>query len=144
MKISQKGIDLIKKFEGFSSRAYLCPAGVLTIGYGHTGKGIKRTDIITEEDAQDLLRGDLSWVEEVINEKAKTALTQNQFDALCSLAYNIGASAFSNSALLRLINAGNLAAVPAQFLRWDKARGKVLAGLTRRREAEKKLWEGVC
>jgi len=143
MEISQDGIDLIKKFEGFSSRAYLCPAGVLTIGFGHTGKDIKRTDIITEENAEDLLKSDLAWVEEVINEKTKTELTQNQFDALCSLVYNIGASAFSNSTLLRLINAGNLAAVPAQFLRWDKANGKPLAGLTRRREAEKKLWGGV-
>lgn len=143
MNISQNGIDLIKRFEGFSPCAYLCPAGVLTIGYGHTGKDIKRTDTITEEDAQDLLKNDLIWVEEVINEKAKSELAQNQFDALCSLVYNIGASAFSNSTMLRLINAGNLAAVPAQFLRWDKANGKPLAGLTRRREEEKKLWEGA-
>lgn len=141
MKISQEGVDLIKRFEGYSSVAYLCPAGVWTIGYGHTDKDIHKGDTITEEDAQDLLRDDLIWVEEAINRKAKSPMKQHQFDALCSLVYNIGATAFTGSTLLRLLNAGNYDAIPAQFGRWNKANGKPLAGLIARREAERALWE---
>ena len=141
MNISQAGLNLIKKFEGFSSVAYICPAGVLTIGYGHTGADVHKGDHISEDMAEDLLRNDLDWVEDTIENKVKVPLKQNQYDALCSLIYNIGGSAFSASTLLKLLNAGNFEAVPAQFLRWDKANGKPLAGLTARRQAEKKLWE---
>lgn len=143
MNISQEGLSLIKKFEGFSSRAYICPAGVLTIGYGHTGKDVHKGDSITEEIGEDLLLDDLVWVENAINDKVKVPLTQNQYDALCSLVFNIGASAFSASTLLKLLNAKNYEAVPAQFLRWDKAKGKPIAGLTTRRMAEKNLWESA-
>jgi lysozyme len=128
-------LSLIKEFEGLRLEAYLCPAKVWTIGYGHT-KTAKPGMRITEGGAEALLRHDLEWVESTINKNVKVPLTQNQYDALASFIYNVGAGAFRKSTLLRLLNQGDYTGAAGQFQRWNKAGGKVLRGLTRRRQAE--------
>ena len=142
MKTSQRGLDLIKEFEGLYLQAYRCPAGVLTIGYGHTSvagepkvvAGMK----ITKQEAEDILRRDLAAVEADVGRLVKVPLTQNQFDALVSFQFNTGG--LGRSSALKRLNAGNYADVPAALLLWNKAAGKVLAGLTRRRKAEAALF----
>jgi lysozyme len=135
MKIGKKGLDLIKSFEGFEPKAYICPAGVLTIGYGTTSN-VKKNQIVTESQATDLLMKDCTKFEKVVNASVKVPLTQNQFDALVSFVYNVGPGNFQASTLLKVLNAGRYDQVAAQMLRWNKGGGKVLAGLTRRRKAE--------
>lgn len=141
MRTSQKGIDLIKKFEGCRLEAYKCPAGIWTIGYGHT-KGVKDGQIITQEQAEEFLREDLRIFEQTVESCVKVPLSQNQFDALVSFCYNCGSGALKTSTLLRLLNEGNYSSAADQFLRWNKAGGKVLAGLTRRREEERVMFLG--
>lgn len=140
MNISNAGIDLIKRFEGLRLKAYLCPAGVWTIGYGTT-KGVKAGQRITEAQAEELLRADVEKFELAVIRTVKAPLTQNQLDALVSLAYNIGNKAFGNSTLLRLLNAGDYAGAAKQFDRWTRGGGKVLPGLVKRRAAERALFE---
>lgn len=139
MKISQDGLNLIKEFEGFSADAYLCPAGVWTIGYGHIGN-VEEGQTVTEEEAEELLRHDVAFAEDAVTDYVEGDLTQGQFDALVCFVYNIGAGAFRTSTLLYLLNQGNSEGAAEQFLRWNKAGGKVLAGLTRRRKAERELF----
>lgn len=139
MRTSQKGIDLIKKFEGCRLEAYKCPAGIWTIGYGHT-KGVKDGMIITQEQAEEFLREDLRIFEQTVESCVKVPLSQNQFDALVSFCYNCGSGALRTSTLLRLLNEGKYSEAGEQFLRWNKAGGKVLVGLTRRREEERELF----
>lgn len=139
MKTSQKGIDLIKKFEGCRLEAYRCPAGVWTIGYGHT-KGVKDGMKISQAQAEEFLREDLRIFEKAVESCVKAPLSQNQFDALVSFCYNCGAEALRTSTLLKLLNEGKYFEAGEQFLRWNKAGGKVLVGLTRRREEEKTLF----
>lgn len=139
MNISQNGIDLIKHFEGCELEAYKCPAGVWTIAYGHT-KGIQPGMVITEETANDMLVEELEEYENYINSMVKCPLSQNQFDALVSWVYNLGPANLQASTLLKVLNAGDYAGVPAQIMRWNKAGGKVLEGLTRRRQAEADLF----
>lgn len=135
-----KNIDKIKEHEGLRLQAYLpTPNDVWTIGYGHTSTA-KKGMVITEEQAEALLRKDIAWVEEAINTKVVVPLTQNQYDALASLIYNIGAGAFSKSTLLKMLNAGDYKGAADQFLRWDKQKGKTLRGLTRRRQEERELF----
>jgi lysozyme len=141
MKTSQAGIDLIKTFEGIKLNAYLCPANVWTIGYGTT-RGVKAGQVISAAKAEELLREDVREFERGVTEAVKVPLAQHQFDALVAFTYNVGLGAFRTSTLLRLLNKGEVAAAAGQFARWNKAGGKVLAGLTRRREAERKLFEG--
>ena len=133
-------IDIIKKHEGLRLEAYLpTPNDVWTIGYGHTHttkQGLK----ITEGQAESLLRKDITWVEKAVNTLVVVPLTQNQFDALSSLVFNIGEGAFSSSTLLRLLNAGDYEGAANQFLRWNKQKGVALKGLTKRREEERKLF----
>lgn len=142
MKISQKGIDLIKKFEGFRSEAYICPGGVITIGYGHT-RNVKYTDKVTKEQAEQLLREDLEKYEAAVLNYITVALTQKQFDALVSLCFNIGATGFFNSPVRRLVNEDphQLERIGLAFSRHNRAGGQVLPGLTRRREEEFKLYK---
>jgi lysozyme len=144
MKISKLGLNLVRHFEGMYLRGYKCPANVWTIGYGHTGlvdgKPIHGNMIITEEKAIELLQQDMAVFENAVKDSVKVPLTQNQFDALVSFAFNVGAGALRNSTLLKLLNQGKYEEVPAQFLRWNKGGGKVLAGLTRRRKAEGHLF----
>ena len=140
MKISQKGIDLIKKHEGCSLVAYKCPSHILTIGYGHTGNvsaGMK----IDQATAEKLLKQDLIIHENNVSRLVKVPLTQNQFDALVSFEFNTGYGKFASSTLLKDINAKNFADVPAQMRRWiHGADNNILDGLVKRREDEIKLF----
>lgn len=143
MRTSNKGIELIKRHEGFRARAYKCPAGVWTIGYGHTG-GVNSGDVITEARGEQLLRADLAHAERVVDMQC-LPLSQNQFDALVSLVFNIGEGNFIRSTLLRKAKRNvNDSTIADEFRKWNKARvsGSLtpLAGLIRRREDELKLY----
>lgn len=140
MEISQKGIDLIKQFEGCRLTVYRCPAGVLTIGYGHTGADVKEGQTITQEQAEKFLRSDLVVHCNNVSGLVKVPLNQNQFDALVSFEYNIGYGNFKSSTLLRLLNQGDYKGAAEQFKRWRYANGKVLSGLITRRQKEKDLF----
>jgi GH24 family phage-related lysozyme (muramidase) len=145
MNIGNKGLRLIKEFEGCKLTAYKCPAGVWTIGIGSTrysdGSAVKRGQTLANEEAALLLLSKtLASYEHAVN-AIKVDLTQNEFDALVSLTYNIGAGNLANSTLVKMLKAGDSKAeIAKQFLRWDKAGGKPLAGLTRRRNAEAELF----
>ena len=139
MKVSQDCVKLVKHFEGFEDTAYLCPANVWTIGYGRT-RNVKEGDRITEPQAErDLLEELEEFKHQVLN-SVKVELKQNELDALTSWTYNLGVGNLKSSTLLKKLNAGNKSEVPAEMIRWNKANGKVLAGLTKRREAEAELW----
>lgn len=144
LKTSKNGLDLIKEFEGCRLKAYKCPAGVWTIGYGHTGKvgdkPICEGMTITELMAETLLAIDLQQFEQAINTLVKKPLTQNEFDALVSFVFNIGIGNFQKSTLLKLLNQGNFELAAERFLDWKYSKGKVLTGLKRRRIAEKILF----
>lgn len=139
MKIGSKGLELIKHFEGCELEAYKCPAGVWTIGYGHI-KGVQEGMKITEMQAEEMLQSELIEYEGYINDLVEVELNQNQFDAMVSWVYNLGGGNLRSSTLLKVLNAGDYDGVPAQMLRWNKAGGKVLEGLTRRRQAEADLF----
>lgn len=141
MKTSQEGIDLIKRFEGLQLKAYKCPAGIWTIGYGHTGPEVKEGKVITLAEAETLLRMDLGVFEDAVTRYAGPAY-QHQFDAMVSLCYNIGPGNFKNSSVVRLHKAGQYNGASAAFLLWNKAGGKILAGLVNRRKAERNLYLG--
>lgn len=146
MKISSLGLELIKEFEGFSANAYLCPAKIPTIGYGNTfyedGRKVKLGEQISKTDALELL-------EKVVNKDfadkifpaIKVKVSQSQFDAMCSLAYNIGTGSFLKSTLLKKVNAGDFIGASEEFLKWNKSGGKELLGLTRRRKREFDLFK---
>lgn len=143
MKTSDRGIDLIKRHEGFRPRAYRCPAGVWTIGYGHTG-GVNSGDVITEAQAEEFLRADLKTAERTVSAE-KLPLSQNQFDALVSFVFNVGGTSFRRSTLLKRARVNSRdRAIANEFRKWNKARVNnvltVLPGLTRRREDELKLY----
>jgi len=146
MKISQKGLDLIKKFEGFSAKPYICPAGVPTIGYGATyyTNGTKVTmsdEPISEEWAEKLLSNMTHTYEKGVESLVIPKITQNQFDALTSFAYNVGVTNFKKSTLLRLINKDpNNPEIAAQFMKWVRGGGKVINGLIKRRQIESQLY----
>lgn len=146
MQTSEKGIALIKQFEGCKLTAYQDSVGVWTIGYGWTqpvdGKPIRAGMTIKQETAERLLKTGLVSYESDVSRLVKVGMTQGQFDALVSFTYNLGARSLSTSTLLRKLNAGDYAGAADEFLRWNKAGGKVLNGLTRRREAERDLFLG--
>ena len=139
MNVSQNCVELIKYFEGFEDTAYLCPANVWTIGYGRT-RNVKEWDRITEPQAERDLLEELEEFKHQVLHSVKVELTQNELDALTSWTYNLGVGNLNSSTLLKKLNAGSKDEVPAEMLRWNKASGKVLAGLTKRREAEAELW----
>lgn len=139
MTTSPAGLNLIKQFEGLRLKAYLCPANVWTIGYGHTG-GVKEGDKITLAKANEYLKADIARFEAAVNKLVTVPLTQNQFDALVSFTYNVGVVALKTSTLLKYLNVGSYTAVSEQLRRWNKASGKPLQGLINRREAEIKLF----
>ena len=141
MKISPEGLALIKKFEGCELEAYQCSAGVWTIGYGHT-KGVEEGMTITKDQAEQMLLEELIEYEVAVEEAVDNQLDQCMFDALVSWTYNLGPTNLNNSTMLKVLNAGKYDEVPAQIKRWNKAGGKVLEGLVRRREAEALLFEG--
>ena len=141
MKTSAEGTALIKKFEGCELKAYQCSAGVWTIGYGHT-KDVEEGDTISKDQAEEMLVEELHEYENYVNEYVNVALSQNQFDALVSWVYNLGPANLKASTMLKVLNDGKYEDVPYQMKRWNKAGGKVLDGLVRRREAEALLYQG--
>ena len=146
MKLSDKGYDLIKKFEGYSDRPYKCPAGIPTIGYGNTyypnGVKVKLTDKqITKEYANEMLAFVADNFAKDVLKVVKSNITVNQLNALTAFAYNLGMTNFRNSSLLKLVNHNpNDALIAKEFLKWNKANGKELKGLTNRRIAESALY----
>ncbi len=142
---SERGFELIKRFEGLRLNSYLCPAGVWTVGYGTTrlpnGEPVREGLLITQERAEKLLRHDVLAFERTVNRVVTYAdLKQLMFDAMVSLAYNIGSGAFADSTLVRVLNEGNVNEAAQQFLRWNRAGGQVSVGLKRRRKAERALF----
>lgn len=146
MKLNKAGIDLMHEFEGLRLEAYLCPAKVWTIGYGNTfyedGNKVKKGDVITLDRANELYENIVNKrFAEPLKKLLVVKLNENQFSALVSLAYNIGMGNIKTSTLLKMVNKNpNNPFIKEQFLRWNKSGGKVLNGLTRRREAEAKLY----
>ena len=145
MKISSRGLELIKDFEGFSSTSYLDVVNIPTIGWGNTfyedGTKVKMGDQISKTDALKLLEviANRDFADKIFP-AIKVKVTQSQFDAMVSLAYNIGDGAFLKSTLLKKVNANDFSGAGEEFLRWNKANGKEVLGLTRRREREKQLF----
>lgn len=146
MVIGERGIALIKEFEGYSDVAYPDPGTgdePWTIGYGSTrifNRRVRNDDVVTIEEAEEQLVFDLEEFSEKVTNLLQVEVSQNQFDSLVCFAYNVGTVAMSKSTLLMLLNEGRSDEVPAQFLRWNKAGGMVMAGLTRRRQAEADLF----
>lgn len=141
MKCSEEVIAKIKEFEGLRLKPYRCSSNILTVGYGHTGKDVVFGKAITEEQAEQLLRDDLKYFERAINLWRKSC-TQNEFDALVCLVFNIGVYAFKESTLRKKIDANaSITEIEDQWLRWCHSNGKKLAGLERRREWEIELYK---
>jgi GH24 family phage-related lysozyme (muramidase) len=138
-KLNKAGLDLIKEFEGCKLKAYQDSVGVWTIGYGHT-KGVKRGDVITQKQAEDIFEDDINIFAPGVEKLIDNDVNDNEFAAMVSLAFNIGLSAFGRSGLLRAVNRGDFGTAANEFLKWNKAGGRVLAGLTRRRKAERALF----
>ena len=140
MRTGPQGIELIRHFEGCRLDAYLCPAGVWTIGYGHTAN-VKEGDNIDQEAAEAFLIEDLENFEQAVTRMVEVPLTQQQFDALVSWTFNLGAGNLAESTLLRKLNNYQYVDVPEQMMRWVRAGGQVLDGLVRRRAAEAALFQ---
>lgn len=141
MLISRNGIELIKRFEGCKLTAYRCPAGKLTIGYGHTGDDVTEGLTISQEDANDLLFDDVLCFENGVNNLVEGLdLSQGMFDALVCFAYNVGLTNLKKSTLLKLLKEGKVLEASEEFVKWNKSNGKVLDGLTKRRAAEADLF----
>lgn len=139
MKTSGAGLALIQHFEGLRLQAYQCSAGVWTIGWGHTA-GVKAGDTIDTDTAKRLLVEDVAGVERQLEAVLKRPISQSQFDALVCFTFNLGIGSLSKSTLLKRVNEGDTASASDEFLKWNKAGGKALVGLTRRRMAERKLF----
>ena len=145
--LTDDGLVLIKRFEGFAPEVYVCPGGWPTIGYGHVvgdDEQDRFADGIDEATAEELLRLDVETAERAVLRLIRVPLEDGQFDALCSFAFNLGAGALQRSTLRRKVNREEHEAVPAEFQRWVWAGGRRLKGLVRRREAEAALYaEGL-
>lgn len=145
MQMSDAGIDaILKKFEGCKLKSYKCPAGILTIGYGHTSAAglplVKEAMTITQAQAVEILHRDLKQYEDGVSKLVKVELTQNQFDVLVDFAYNAGVGNLAKSGLLKAVNAGKFDQVPDELMKWTKGGGKILPGLVKRRQAEGAWW----
>ena len=141
MRISEQGLDLIKSFEGLRLQSYWdANGGVWTIGWGHT-KGVKRGQVITRADAERFIRDDLAPIERHLTaDLGEDSVLQCQFDALCSFCFNLGIRQYNNSTLRRKLKAGDYKGAANEFPRWCHSGGKVLPGLVRRREVERRLF----
>jgi len=140
MTISEQGLNLIKRYEGCVLKAYRCPAGVLTIGYGHTG-GVRDGQVITRQEADEYLKRDVKVAETCISTAIQDRLSQNQFDALCSFIFNVGCGNFLRSTLLKKIKVNpSDPAIRAEFAKWVHAKNVVLPGLVKRRKEEAELY----
>ena len=143
MKISQAGIDLIRRFEGCKLKPYLCPAGYWTVGYGHVignGKTKPEKQLYTQEEVNELLRTDLVRFEQGVLRYCPVHLTQFEFDSLVSFSFNLGLGVLQRSTLRRKILRQDKQAAARNILKYNKAGGRVLKGLTRRREAEYRMF----
>jgi lysozyme len=138
--VNDAGVALVREFEGCRLDAYRCPAGIPTIGYGATGPDIRMGMKWTQEQADERLAEDLARFAEGVERLVLVDLTDNQFAALVSFAYNVGLGALAGSTLLRKLNAGDYEGAADQFPRWNKGGGRVLPGLVRRRAAERDLF----
>jgi len=138
-QINAEGLALLRQWEGCKLAAYRCPAGVWTIGFGHTATAHEGMTI-TEAEAERLLRQDLALFEAEVERAVDVALTDAQFAALVSWAYNVGVSAMRRSSLIKRLNQGEYDAVPLELAKWNKVKGKVVRGLSNRRAAEAGLW----
>lgn len=143
MKTSKTGIALIKHFESFRPSPYLCDGGKWTIGWGHTKGVTKDTKPITMAEGEALLAEDLVEFEDAVTDALVVPVTQGQFDALVAFSFNVGAGAFRKSTLLKKLNAGDAVGAAAEFLRWNKAKGRIMRGLVKRREAEMNMFLGM-
>ncbi|WP_339751948.1 lysozyme [uncultured Marinobacter sp.] len=144
--ISQEGLDLIKRFEGFSPTIYICPAGYPTIGYGHVVRNDQKdrfSDGIDQEQGEELLRRDAQVAERAVLRLITVPLTDGQFNALVSFTFNLGSGALQRSTLRRKVNRAEHDEVPDQLIRWVWAGGKKLKGLVRRRKQEARLYSGI-
>lgn len=146
MKISDEGLRLVKSFEGYHTRlkdgscaAYLCPARVPTIGWGCT-EGVKLGMVWTEAEAEAALRREIAKFENAVNTSVTVEINQNEFDAMVSLAYNIGAAGFKRSSVLRRLNKGDRSGAARAFHMWNRGGGRILAGLVSRRAREAALF----
>tara|TARA_B110001450_G_scaffold206478_1_gene196600 strand:- start:106 stop:564 length:459 start_codon:yes stop_codon:yes gene_type:complete len=139
-RISEEGLSLIKKFEGCRLEAYKCSGGVWTIGYGHT-ENVNEGDTITQEKADKLLKSDIESFEVYVNYSVMVELDQGQFDALVAWTFNLGPGNLRESTMLKKLNKADYASVPSEMKRWNKAGGKTLDGLIRRRNAEALLFQ---
>lgn len=140
VNISDDGIALLKRLEGYRSHAYQDSADVWTVGYGTTGSDIGPGTVVTEDEAERMLEDGLAWAEDAVNELIQINLTQSQFDALTIFVYNVGHGAFLDSDLRQCVNAGQHAFVPREMCRWVYAGGSPLIGLARRRVAVASLY----
>lgn len=138
-QLSMNGLEIIKQFEGFSPTPYPDHKGY-SVGYGHLIKPGENLDSVTREQAEQLLLGDVAWAEQAVRTAVKVDLDQNEFDALVSLAYNIGAGAFKNSTLVKKLNSGDFEGAAAQFAVWNRASGAVNTALVERRAIEADLF----
>jgi len=146
MEINKAGRDLIKRFEGCKLKAYKCPAGLWTISWGLTfypdGTKVKEGDVITQQQAEDYFNAIVDDFAKKVDALIKSNVTDNNFSALVSFAYNVGMGNFQRSTLLRKVNSNPKdATILAEFKKWTRANGEVLKGLVRRRDAEAKLYE---
>ena len=143
MKMNAKGRAIVKQFEGLRLDAYRCPAGVATVGFGHTGPDVRMGMTITPGEAERLLDKDLSRFEVGVEAMlCGVPTTEDEFSAMTSLAFNIGLGKFATSTLLKRHKAGNKVGAANAFLMWNRAGGQILKGLVRRREAERELYLG--
>lgn len=156
MQMSQHGLSLLEQWEGFKLQVYKDSAGLPTIGVGHlltrselasgkiiiNGVPVQYAGGLTQQQVTDLLAQDVTPAQQAVSTGVKVALNQNQFDALVSFTFNVGAGAFLGSTLLKLLNQGQYDQVPTQLLRWTRAGGVVVQGLVNRRNNEIKLWNG--
>jgi lysozyme len=141
MKAGPEAFKIAKVSEGLRLQSYQCPAGKWTIGYGSTA-GVVENMRIDERTADRLLVGDFAAVDKALATLVQKPLTQNQYDAIADFVYNVGPEAFRQSTILRYLNAGKFASIPAEFRRWVYSKGVKLPGLVKRREREVALWEG--
>jgi len=142
MKISEDGLELIKKFEGCETTAYQDSVGVWTIGFGHT-KGVEEGQTCSVEDAESMLADEMDEYEGYINNMVKVDLQQHEFDALVAWVYNLGPTNLGESTMLKVLNGGQFDRVPDEMNRWTRAGGKILEGLVRRRQAESLMFQNL-
>ncbi len=142
MKISENGLELIKKFEGCETTAYQDSVGVWTIGFGHT-KGVEEGQTCSIEDAESMLADEMDEYEGYINNMVKVELQQHEFDALVAWVYNLGPTNLGESTMLKVLNGGQFDRVPDEMNRWTRAGGKILEGLVRRRQAESLMFQNL-